>query len=192
VGKNSYCADPSLYVFQDGDLIILLIIYIDDLMITGNHFSRIESLHAQLCARFDMSLLGPLSLYLGMDFQYNSSGIFFSHQHYIWRCLAKLGLSDCHPVPIPMDPRTRLALDMDSPMLDGPLITYYRCGVDKLLHVTNTRPDVGFSVGVVTCFTSRPCHAQLEAMIHIFRYLKGTLNYASLSARGRCSSYRLH
>lgn len=163
-------------MFQDGDFIILLIIYVDDFMITGNRFSRIESLRAQLCARFDMFLLGPLFLYLGVDFQYNSSGIFFSHQRYIWSCLVELGLSDCHPVPIPMDPRTRLALDMDSsPLLDSPLTTYYRCGVDKLLHVTNTRPDVDFSVGIVTRFTSRPCHAHLEAMIHIFRYLKGML-----------------
>jgi hypothetical protein len=62
VGLNPCCADPSLYVFQERDLIILLIIYVDDLMIIDNHFSRIESLRAQFYARFDMFLLGPLSL----------------------------------------------------------------------------------------------------------------------------------
>jgi hypothetical protein len=83
-----------------------------------------------------------------------------------------------------MDPRTQLALNMDSPLLDGPLIIYYRCGVGKLLHVTNTRPDIGFSMGIVMHFTSRPCHAHLEAMIHIFRYLKGTLDFTLHYQRG--------
>ena len=89
-------------------------------MITGNHFSRIESLCARLLAHFDMFLLGPLFLYLGVDFQYNSSGIFFSHQRYIWSCLAKLGLSDYHPVPILMDPRTRLCSGHGFPSVGRP------------------------------------------------------------------------
>ena len=73
---------------------------------------------------------------------------------------------------------------MDSPLLDGPLITYYRCGMGKLLHVTNTRPDVGFSAGVVTRFTSMSHHTHLEAMKHIFRYLKEMLDYALHYQRG--------
>jgi hypothetical protein len=56
--------------------------------------------------------------------------------------------------------------------------------VGKLLHVTNTRPDIGFSMGIVMHFTSRPCHAHLEAMIHIFRYLKGTLDFTLHYQRG--------
>jgi hypothetical protein len=184
LGLTPCCADPSLYVRLDGDLLILLIIYVDDLMITGNHFLQIDSLCAKLCARFDMSLLGPLSLYLAVDFFYNTIGILFSHRRYIINCLTNMGLSDCHPVPIPLDPRTCLALDMDSPLLSAHLITYYHCGVGKLLHVTNTRPDVGFSVGVVTRFTTRPQEAHLEAMINIFRYLKGTLDSAMHYQRG--------
>jgi hypothetical protein len=168
LGLTPCYANLSLYVRLDGDLIIILIISVDDLMITGNSFLQIDSLRAQLCARFDMSLLGPLSLYLGVDFFYNGSGILFSHQRYLLHCLAEMGLSDCYPVPIPMDPRVRLAVDMDSPLLSGPLITYYRCGVGKLLHLTNTRPEVGFSVGVVIRFTSHPRDAHLEAMITIF------------------------
>jgi hypothetical protein len=60
-------------------------------MITGNNFQQIDSLRIHLCARFDISLLVSLSLYLGVDFFYNDSGILFSHQRYILHCLTKMG-----------------------------------------------------------------------------------------------------
>jgi hypothetical protein len=178
--------DPGLYVYHDGPLVIFLIIYVDDLMLTSSHSTRMDWLQQQLCDQFAMSLLGPLSLYLGVDFFYNSSGILFSHSRYISRCLDELGLSACFPSPIPLDPAKfpLLSLHMDSPLLPISLVTYYRCGVGKLLHVTLSRPDISFAVGVVTRFTSTPREAHLDALIQIFQYLKGTSDLALHYQRG--------
>jgi hypothetical protein len=186
LGLTPCTSDPGLYVSSTGDLLILLIIYVDDLMITGNDAAKITWLQQRLCDKFAMSLLGPLSLYLGVDFFYSSAGILLSHRRYFLRCLDDMGLTACHPSPIPMDPSsfTTLAFNMDSPLLAGPQITYYRMGVGKLLHSTNTRPEISSAVGVVTRFTSAPRIAHLKALLQIFCYIKGTLDLAIYYQRG--------
>ena len=176
-------SDPGLYVLYDHDIFLLLIIYIVDLMITGNNSIKIQWLQSQLCTKFAMSLLGPLSLYLGVNFYYNPSGILMSHHRYILGSLDELGLSQCYPTSIPMDPRlfATLSIHISTPLLTSSTITYYQCGVGKLIHVLNTRPDVAFATGVGTCFTSTSCEAHLHAMLQIWPYLRGTpdlaLNY---------------
>jgi len=67
IGLQPCSADPSLYVCHDGDSIVLLIIYVDDLLLTGNQPYRITAIQDQLCQEFAMTVLGSLSLYLDVD-----------------------------------------------------------------------------------------------------------------------------
>jgi hypothetical protein len=67
-----------------------------------------------------------------------------------------------------MDPKFKLFVNMQSPLLEGPAITYYCIGIGKLLYVTNTWPNVAFLVEVVTRFTSTFYEAHLNAMNMIF------------------------
>jgi hypothetical protein len=175
-------ADPSLYILIEGDLLLLLIIYVDDLLITGSHSTKIQWLAQELNSEFQMSLLGPLAVYLGVSFFYEPAGILMSHTRYIIKCLDELGLTNCLPAAVPLDPSAKLSQDMDSPLLPDP--TYYRIIVGKALHLNNTRPDIVFAVGVVTRYTKAPREAHLEAAIHIMRYLKGTMHLAILYRRG--------
>jgi len=87
-------------------------------------------------------------------------------------------------------PYDTLSLTMDSLLLDKYGIIYYRMGVGKLLHVTNTRLDVAFAVGIVTCFTTAPWEAHLNAVVHVFQYLRGTYNLAiHYPKRGEIAPY---
>ena len=149
-------------------------------MIIGNHLLKIQWLQSQLCTEFARSLFGPLSLYLGIDFFYNSSGILMSHHRYILCCLDELGLSDSYPNFVPMDSRlfAIFSAHMTSLLLMGSAITYHRCSIGKLLHVLNTCPDVAFAIGVCTRFTSTPREAHLRAILHIWSYLRGTSTLA--------------
>jgi hypothetical protein len=171
-------ADPSLYVLIDGELLLLLIIYVDDLLITGSHLSKIQWLKKELSSEFQMSLVGPLAVYLGVSFFYEPASILMSHTRYIIKCLDELGLTNYLPAVVPLDPSTKLSLDMDSLLLPDP--TYYHIIVGEALHLNNTRPDIVFAVGVVTRFTKAPQEAHLEAAIHIMRYLKDTMHLAIL------------
>jgi hypothetical protein len=175
-------ANPSLYIFLEGDLFLILIIYVNDLLITGSHATKIQWLEYELSSEFKMSLLGPLAIYLGVSFFYEPAGILMSHTRYIQKCLDELGLTNCLPATVPFDPSLKLSKNMDSPFLPDP--TYYRIIVGKALQFNNTCPDIVFAVGVVTRFTKAPREAHLEAAIHIMRYLKGTMHLAILYRRG--------
>ena len=109
-----------------------------------------------------------------------------SHHRYILCSLNELGLSYYYPTSIPMDPClfATLSTHMSSPLLTGFAIIYYQCGMDKLIHVLNTRPDVAFATGVCTRFTSTPHEALLHAMLQIWSYLRGTPNLALHYQRG--------
>ena len=171
-----------MYILIENDLILILIIYVDDLLLTGNHSSKILLLEQQLKSQFQMSSLGLLAVYLGVRFFYEPTRILMSHTHYIQRCLDELGLANCLPAYVPIDPSIHLSQNMDSPLLPDPI--YYRVLVRKVLHLNNTRPDIVFAVGVVTRFTQAPRQAHLEAAIHIMRYLKGTMHLAVLYRQG--------
>ena len=122
-----------------------------------------------------MSFLDPLSFYLGVDFFYNPFGILFSHSRYIHRYLIDLGLTNCLPSPIPMDLVKFPSCLSIWILLFFLFLLFYHCGVGKLLHVTLSRPNISFVVGVVTRFTTTPCKAHLDAMLQVFQYLKATL-----------------
>jgi hypothetical protein len=84
-----------------------------------------------------------------------------------------MDLTDHFPNPIPMDPNSKLFVEMDSLMLVASTITYYWMGVSNLLHVTNIRLKITHSIGVVIKIISILHEAHLEAMIFIFATWRG-------------------
>jgi hypothetical protein len=77
-----------------------------------------------------------------------------------------------------MDPNSKLSLKMDSPLLMASTITYYRMGLDKLLHATNIHLNIAYFINVMTKFNIALHEVHFEAMILIFYYLKGSLDFA--------------
>jgi hypothetical protein len=127
-------ANPSLHIFQEDGLILALAIYVDDLMLIGNHNAKLEWVRDELCSQFDMSLLGLFTLYFDAIFFYITLGMFLYHCRYILKCLFNLGLDDYIPNLVPMEPGLLFKIDMLVPFVDQ---TYYCCVVEKL-HVTHT------------------------------------------------------
>ena len=142
-----------MYVLIEGDLIVLLVIYIDDVLITSSHMTKISTLIDALCSKFKMTMLGRLALYLGVQFLYTSTGVLMSHERYVQKCLHNLGLQECYGVSVPLDPATKLSSGMGAPLVDP---TYYRIIVGKLLHLQTTRLDICFAVGLVSRFMAAP------------------------------------
>ena len=153
LGLSPCPSDPNLFTYKDLDGLVLLLVYVDDLLVTGDNLAKIQSVLEALCAKYEMSLLGPLSLYLGVEFFTTSCGILMSHKNYILKCLHDLGLTECKPASIPMDPGLKLLIDMGASLVDA---TYYRVVVGKLRHCTNSRFDISFVVRVVSRFLVAP------------------------------------
>ncbi|XP_028086957.1 uncharacterized protein LOC114287713 [Camellia sinensis] len=130
-----------------------------------------------------MKDLGTLNYFLGLEISHDSSGYFLSQAKYASNLLTRAALTDCKTVSTLIDPQTRLT------PLDGTLLpdaTLYQQLVGSLIYLTVTRPNLSYVVHIVSQYMSAPHTPHYDALLHIFRYLKGTLfhglHYSSLSS----------
>lgn len=128
-----------------------------------------------------MSDLGLLSYSLGLEFIFTSSALLVTQRQYVTELLTDFGMADCRPVSTPMVEKLRLEPDMSAPATDP---TTYQQMVGKLIFLTHTRPDISFAVSLVSRFMSHPQDPHLQAVKHIYRYLKGTSGLALSYERG--------
>jgi hypothetical protein len=120
---------------------------------------------------FEISLLGELSFFLGLQIHQRNQGIFISQTKYIKEILKRFGMEDCKPVITPMKTSCKLRKD------DNSKSTYqrqYRSMIGILLYVIASRPDVMLAVEHVARFQETPKESHVLAVKRIFRYLKGT------------------
>jgi hypothetical protein len=156
-------------------------VYVDDLIITGDSVQEIEFFKAQMQEKFSMSDLGKLSYYLGIEVSQEKGKITLCQTSYATKVLEKCGMRDCNPVLIPMDPRQKLSKESSNPPVDS---TMYRSMVGSLLYLLHTRPDLSYSVGVVSRFMEKPTTEHLAAVKQILRYVKGTLEFGCVYKKG--------
>jgi hypothetical protein len=120
---------------------------------------------------FEMSLLGELSLFWGLQIRQSNQEIFISQNNYIREMLKRFGMEDCKPVITPMQTSCKLRKYDDLKSIDQ---RQYRSMIGNLLYVTISRPDVMQAVGQVARFQAKPKESHVLAVKRIFRYLKGT------------------
>jgi hypothetical protein len=140
---------------------------VDDILLTGSCSDLIFSTKNLLEATFEMSDIGDgtVALYLKAECVQVPAGIFMSQRGYYKQILETFGLLDTHDVSTPMVERPHLLSNMQQELVDP---TLYRSMVGKLLHLTHTRPDITYSVSVVSRFIARPQAAHLQAVRRIF------------------------
>ncbi|CAL9240698.1 unnamed protein product [Arabidopsis halleri] len=125
-------SDPSLFVYIKGKAIILLLLYVDDMAITGNNSEALTMLLVELNKRFRMKDLGKLSYFLGIQVQFHSGGLFLSQQKYAEDLLAVAGMLDCAPMPTPLPLQLNKIADIFTKSLPpGPFNSLrFKLGVD--------------------------------------------------------------
>lgn len=173
-GFNRSDSDHNLYYKGVGDDQTLLLIYVDDLFLTGGDEEDIEWVIQQLSKEFALTNLGIAHKYLGVEFLHLPEGKFLHQTAYALQLLADYGMTDCRPNNVPLPAGIHLLSNMDSPPVDS---TNYCQIVGKLIFLTTTRPDLAYSVGLVSRFMSKPQAAHLDAVHHILRYIKKTPKY---------------
>jgi hypothetical protein len=123
---------------------------------------------------FEMSLLGELSFFLGLQICQSNQGIFISQTKYIIEMLKMFGMEDCKLVITPMQTSCKLSKDDDSKSTDQ---RQYMSMIGSLLYVTTSRLDVMQTVGQVARFQATPKESHVLAVKRIFKYLKGTKEF---------------
>ena len=94
-------SDPTIYIQKEGTDLLILVLYVDDLILTGSSSSMIQSVQQQLMEQFDMTDLGFLHYFLGLQVHQSSDGIFIYQEKYVLDLLQHFGMVDCKTTPTP-------------------------------------------------------------------------------------------
>ena len=156
--------------FTDGSVVIL-IVYVDDIILTGSNVIEMENLKKVLAREFEMKDLGPLRYFLGMEIARSSKGIFVSQRKYTLDLLKETSILGCKPGDNFIDPYHKLGYATEEKSVDR---ESYQMLVGKLIYLSHTRPDIAFAVSVISQFMHSPCKEHLEAVYKVLKYLKKT------------------
>ncbi|PRQ54238.1 putative RNA-directed DNA polymerase [Rosa chinensis] len=184
--KSSY-ADPSLFTLISGTSKAYLLLYVDDIILTGNCDKLLAEIKTSLQHEFEMKDLGPLHYFLGLEIKYLSHGLFVSQQKYARDLIHKAGLDDCHSHITPCQSGLKLLKDHGTPLSSNDA-AQFRSLVGCLQYLTFTRPDIAFSVNSVCQFLHCPTDQHFTAAKRILKYVKGTNDYGITFRRGSFSS----
>ncbi|XP_045791716.1 uncharacterized mitochondrial protein AtMg00810-like [Trifolium pratense] len=130
---------------------------------------------------FDMTDLGKMRFFLGIEILQKSEGIFICQRKYATDILKKFTMSESKPVNCPIVPGSKINRDVNGAAVDD---TYFKKIVGCLMYLTATRPDIMFSVSLISRYMSKPTELHLQAAKRILRYLKGTTSYGIFYKKG--------
>jgi len=142
-----------------------------------------EEFSGLMQSEFEMSMMGELRFFLGLQIKQESNGIFFCQEKYIRDLLKKYKTNEAKIMATTMHPST--SLDKDE---NGKIVSEkeYRGMIGSLLYLTASRPDIVFSVGLCARFQTSPRESHLIAVKRIFRYLVGTTDLGLWYSKGSC------
>eukprot|EP00253_Pinus_taeda_P013919 PITA_13919 len=120
----------------------------------GNNESYIASIKRELGKNFEMTDLGYVRYYLGIEVTQHPKSIFLSQKKYIGDLLNRFGMTECNPLSTPMEQNLKLTSIEGKEFEDA---TKYRQLIGGLIYLTTTRPDISFVVGILSRFMQKPC-----------------------------------
>jgi len=173
-------ADYSLFIKKNGTSLVILLVYVDDIMITGNYLSLIQQTKRVLQATFKMKDLGDLRYFLGIEFARSHKGIVMHQRKYSLEIISEAGLGAAKPASTPIDPYVQLTTKeydeingtgKEDKLLEDPAV--YRRLIGKLLYLNVTRPDIAFATQTLSQFLHQPKQSHLNAAIKVVKYVKG-------------------
>ena len=183
--------DASLFTFHHSSIHLYVLIYVDDILVTGTHPSHMLTMIQQLQSEFPLKDLGPLSYFLGIHAVRDSHGLHLSQSKYILELLNRARMVGAKPSSTPTASGSKLSQHEGTPLPDG---TEYRQIIGALQYCTLTRPDIAFSVNQLCQFMHSPTSAHWTAAKRVLRYLKGTIehglsfSHSSLQLTAFCDS----
>ncbi|KAK6163824.1 hypothetical protein DH2020_000688 [Rehmannia glutinosa] len=162
--------DRTRFRIQDGESILLVQIYVDDIIFGSTNKELCDKFSNLMQGKFEMSMVGELTFFLGLQVKQLKDGTFISQTKYTRNLMKKIGMEEKSSVKIPMNTSVKMDMDADCKPMDQ---TRYRALIGSLLYLTASRPDITFAVGVCARFQSAPKESHMTAAKRILRYLKG-------------------
>jgi hypothetical protein len=173
LGFTKSKVDSNLYFKVMNDEPVILLLYVDDLFLTGEE-NLITDCKKKLAAEFEMKDLGLMHYFLGLEVWQSPEKIFLNQGKYAVEILKRFDMLECKSMNTPMETKLKLLVDTSSELVDA---TLYRQIIGSLMYLMNTRPDICFVVNTLSQYLVEPRRVHLVAAKHVMRYLKGTLDF---------------
>lgn len=187
VGFQNSVADTSLFILKKGKSFIYMLIYVDDILVTGNDTVLIKETLDTLASRFSVKEHEELSYFLGIEAKRTPSGLHLAQRRYILDLLERTNMLSAKPVASPMASSPKLTLFTGTPLTDA---TQYRCVVGSLQYLAFTRPDISYATNRLSQFMHAPTDEHWQAVKRVLRYLAGTPSHGIFLRRN--NSLSLH
>ncbi|GJT94162.1 putative ribonuclease H-like domain-containing protein [Tanacetum coccineum] len=162
--------DKTLFIKKDKNDIMLVQVYVDDIIFGSTKRSWCDEFEALMKSRFQMSSMGELTFFLGLQVKQKEDGIFISQDKYVAEILKKFDFASVKTASTPIETQKPLVKDEEASDVD---VHLYRSMIGSLMYLTASRPDIMFAVCACSRFQVTPKTSHLNAVKRIFRYLKG-------------------
>ncbi|GKA67129.1 retrovirus-related pol polyprotein from transposon TNT 1-94 [Tanacetum coccineum] len=155
--------DPTLFKIKYGEDILLVQIYVDDIIFGSTNPKYLKRFEKLMHSRFEMSLMGEMKFFLGLQIHQSPKGIFINQAKYALEILKKHNMDNCHSIGTPLATKP---VDQSD----------YRSKIGPLMYLTSSRPDLVQAVCYYARYQARPTQNHLKEVKRIFKYLKGSIN----------------
>ena len=134
----------------------------------------VDEFKKTMAQEFEMTDIGLMTYYLGIEVKQTKEGIFISQEGYAKEILKRFGMENCKPIGTPIEYGAKLSKHDKGEAVDG---TMFKSLVGSLRYLTCTRSDIVFAVGICSRFMEAPTTSHLKVAKRILRYIKGTIDY---------------
>ncbi|KAK2459144.1 putative mitochondrial protein [Trifolium repens] len=167
-------SDKTLFVKEERGKFIIAQIYVDDIVFGGMSNTMVQHFVQQMQSEFEMSLVGELTYFLGLQIKQMEDTIFISQSKYARNIIKKFGMDNAAHKRTPAPTHLKLTKDEKGISVDQSL---YRSMIGSLLYLTASRPDITYAVGVCARYQADPKVSHMTQVKRILKYVNGTSDY---------------
>ncbi|GJS71473.1 retrovirus-related pol polyprotein from transposon TNT 1-94 [Tanacetum coccineum] len=153
--------DPILFIWHAGNDLLLVQIYVDDIVFASTYTAMCNEFANRMTNKFKMSMMGQMSLFLGLQISQSPRGIFINQSKYASEIVKKYGLHTTDSVDIPLVEKSKLDEDLHEKQIDA---TLYRGMIGSLMYLTSSRPDLICAVCLCAWYQTKPTEKHLQAV----------------------------
>nr|GEY33593.1 retrovirus-related Pol polyprotein from transposon TNT 1-94 [Tanacetum cinerariifolium] len=165
--------DTTLFIKKKGKRIMLIQIYVVDIIFGSTNLKYCTKFSDLMVKGFEMSMMGEMKFFLGLQVNQFSNGIFINQSKFILDILKRFSMENCDTVSTPMVEQAKLKLDLVGKPVNH---TDYHSMTGSLMYVTSSRPDIMFATFMCARYQANPNEHHVSVVKRIFRYLKWTIN----------------
>ena len=171
------CSDLCVYIKRDGNDVVIITVWVDDLLIFASSNKLMEQTKSNLRTQWEITALGEPTKIIGIEITQTDKSITISQKIYIESILEREGLSRSNSVTTPFDPNIKLEPNPDGN--EGNRSNSFARLLGELQYLANnTRPDITYAVNRLASYTANPSLQHVMALKRILRYLTGTKNFS--------------